>query len=73
MKYFYNYEADVVVREDENGARHLKSLENLMERIADKNSAAAWGIPTHGQYNTLIPITKAQYESFGIEWDEITP
>lgn len=70
--YFYNYEADVVVREDESGNRHLKSLSDLNERFADKTSNAAWGIPTHGILNALHPITKEQYDSFGIEWDELT-
>lgn len=71
--YYYNYEADVVVREDESGARYLKSLGDLNERFADKTSSAAWGTPSHGVMNALQPITKEQYDTFGVEWDELTP
>lgn len=72
MIYLYNYEADVVVREDESGSRYLKTLDDLNERFADKNSKAAWGIPSFGYYNMLRPITQEQYDSFGVEWTEIT-
>ena len=72
-QYFYNYEADVVVREDERGDRYLKSLSDLNERFADKTSSAAWGIPSHGVMNALQPISKEQYNTFGVEWDELTP
>ena len=30
MKYFSNYEADAVVREDDNGQRYIKHIEYLI-------------------------------------------
>lgn len=73
MLYLYNYVADVVVRQDEEGNRFLKSLGNLQERKASKDCKEAWGIPSYGIYNILTGISKEQYETFGLEWDEITP
>ena len=72
-QYFYNYEADVVIREDECGNRYLKSLSDLNERFADKTSSVAWGMPSHGAMNALQPISQEQYDTFGVEWEEITP
>lgn len=74
-KYFYNYEADLVVREDENGERYFKTLEDhLTERHSkNKESKAIWGIPSYGIFNKLFPISKKRYDEFGITWKEISP
>jgi hypothetical protein len=69
MKYFSNYEADAVIREDENGHRFIKKIENLKEGEASKNNKEAWGIPSYGFYNLLKPISKEDYEGYGITWD----
>ena len=42
MKYFSNYEADAVVREDDNGQRYIKHIEYLIERKAGKDEREAW-------------------------------
>ena len=69
MKYYSNYEADAVIRENENGERFIKSIENLSELPASKDNKEAWGIPSFGYYNLLEPISKEDYEGFGITWD----
>lgn len=70
MKYFANYEADAVIRENENGERFKKTIENLSEGSpVPKDDKEAWGIPSFGFYNFLEPITKQEYDEFGITWD----
>lgn len=69
MKYFSNYEADAVVREDDNGQRYIKYIEYLIERKAGKDEKEAWGIPSFSMENFLEPITKEEYDNFGITWD----
>lgn len=69
MKYYSNYEADAVIRENENGERFIKTIENLSELPASKDNKEAWGIPSFGYYNLLEPISKEDYEGFGITWD----
>ncbi len=69
MKYFSNYEADAVVREDDNGQRYIKHIEYLRERKAGKDEREAWGIPSFSMENFLEPITKEEYDNFGITWD----
>lgn len=69
MKYYSNYEADAVIRENENGERFIKTIENLSELQASKDNKEAWGIPSFGYYNLLEPISKEDYEGFGITWD----
>lgn len=69
MKYFSNYEADAVVREDDNGQRYIKHIEHLTEGKASKDNKEAWGIPSYGILNFLEPITKEEYDNFGITWD----
>ena len=69
MKYFANYEADAVVREDENGERYIKSIDSLREGHASKDNKEAWEIPSYGIYNFLSPITKEEYDNFGLTWD----
>lgn len=70
MKYFANYEADAVIREDDNGSRYKKTLENLSEGFpVSKDDKEAWGIPSFGYFNILEPITKQEYDEFGITWD----
>ena len=70
MKYFYNYEADIVVREDDHGNRFRKSLERPYEGCcpASKDNEEVWGIPSYGRYNYLEEITKEQYDTFGRKW-----
>ena len=70
MKYFYNYEADAVVREDEQGRRYKKSLDMPYEgygQVSEEDDEA-WGIPSYGRYNLLEPITKEQYDTFAKTW-----
>ena len=70
MKYFSNYEADAVIREDDNGNRYVKTIDHLKEGgPADKDDEEVWGIPSYGRYNYLEPITKEEYDNFGITWD----
>lgn len=69
MKYYSNYEADAVIRENENGERFIKTIESLSELPASKDNKEAWGIPSFGYYNLLEPISKEDYEGFGITWD----
>ena len=69
MKYYSNYEADAVIRENENGERFIKTIENLSELPASKDNKEAWAIPSFGYYNLLEPISKEDYEGFGITWD----
>ena len=33
MRYFANYEADAVIREDDNGRRYIKRLNNLQTNL----------------------------------------
>lgn len=69
MRYFANYEADVVIREDDNGKRYVKRIESLKEVAVGKDSSVAWGIPSYGVFNKLEPITEKEYKSFGYTWD----
>ena len=67
--YYENYEADAVVRVDEYGNRHIKTLENLQEQDVLECCKEAYGIPSYGIFNELKPITREEYENFGITWD----
>lgn len=70
MRYFSNYEADAVIREDDNGQRFVKRIEHLKEGgPVSKDHKEAWGIPSYGFYNFLEPISKEDYDNFGITWD----
>ncbi len=69
MRYFANYEADAVIRENDEHERFIKTIENLSERPTSKEDKEAWGIPSFGIYNFLEPITKQEYDEFGISWD----
>lgn len=70
MRYFANYEADAVIREDDNGNRYKKTIDfNWEGGPAPKEDKEAWGIPSYGIYNFLEPITKREYDEFGITWD----
>ncbi len=68
-KYYSNYEADAVIRQDENGQRYIKRIEQLEEIPVPKDSREAWGIPSYGILNMLRPITKEDYDGFGVTWD----
>lgn len=69
MKYFANYMADAVVREDTNGNRFFKTIENLRERPAGKESTVAWGGERFGYFYSLEPISEEEYNTFGVSWD----
>lgn len=69
MKYFANYEADVVVKIDEYGNRYIKRLEHLQEQEVSESCTEAYGIPSFGIFNKLLPITKEEYDNFGMTWD----
>ena len=70
MKYYANYEADAVIREDDNGQRFIKRIERLIEGgPMPKDHKETWGIPSYGFFNELKPITKQEYDEFGITWD----
>ena len=69
MRYFANYEADAVIREDDNGKRYVKRIESLKEVAVGKDSSVAWGIPSYGVFNKLEPITEKAYKNFGYTWD----
>lgn len=70
MKYFANYMADAVIRENDKGERFMKTIDYLREGgpVAEDDEEA-WGIPTYGNYNELKPFSKKDYDTFGIEWD----
>lgn len=69
MKYFANYEADAVVREDEHGERFIKHIDRLEEGHASRDNKEAWGIPSYGFFNILKPISEEEYDGFGVTWD----
>jgi len=71
MKYFANYEADAVIKENERGERFKKTIDDLTEsnNPVSKDDKEAWGIPSFGVYNYLEPITKQEYDEFGVTWD----
>ncbi len=73
MHYYYNYEADAVVREDDERKRYIRYLDDLEECPVSTECREAWGIPSVGFYNMLFPITQEQYDSFGVTWFEIIP
>lgn len=68
MRYFANYEADAVIREDDKGKRYVKRIENLREVAVGRDSNVAWGIPSYGFFNKLEPITEEEYKGFGKTW-----
>ena len=68
-KYYSNYEADSVIREDENGKRYIRWIEHLEEVPASDDDKEAWGIPSFGKLNALRRITKEDYDGFGVTWD----
>lgn len=69
MKYFANYEADAVVREDDKGNRFVKSIQNLAEHAVGKDSPTAWGGQGYGVIYDLEPISRDDYDTFGVTWD----
>ena len=68
MKFFANYEADAVIREDGRGTRYMKTIDNPYEVAVSKDCKAAWGIPAYGVFNKLEPITQEEYKGFGKTW-----
>lgn len=68
MKYFSNYEADAVVREDDDGNRYIKTIDNLNESRVEKGYHKAYGVPSFGIHNFLEPITQDEYKTFGVKW-----
>lgn len=69
MKYYSNYEADAVVRVDDNGDRYIKSIRHLRETKVSKDNMIAYGVQGYGVTNFLSEITKEEYDTFGIDWD----
>ncbi len=69
MKYFANYMSDAVVREDEQGNRYVKSIATLKETPANKDSKTAWGGESYGVYYFLEPISREEYDGFGVTWE----
>ena len=69
MRYFANYEADAVIREDDGGKRYIKRIERLREVQVEDGCKEAYGIPSFGCFNLLKPITKEEYQNFGKTWD----
>ena len=69
MKYFANYEADAVIREDDNSKRYIKRIEKLREVPVGEDCKEAYGIPSFGVFNLLKPITEEEYQNFGKTWD----
>jgi len=75
MRYFKNFTADSVVREDDHGNRFVKTWfnfnhpDNFIEYgPAHKQSKTAYGGVGYGEFHILEPITKEEYESYGITW-----
>lgn len=58
MKYYSNYEADAVVRVDDNGDRYIKSIRHLRETKVSKDNMIAYGVQGYGVTNFLSEITK---------------
>ena len=69
MRYFANYEADAVIREDDCGKRYIKRIERLREVQVEEGCKEAYGIPSFGCFNQLKPITREEYQNFGKTWD----
>lgn len=72
MKYWANYMADAVVREDGRGTRFYKIYDGgklTKEQRANKDSKVAYGGVGFGVIYKLKPITQEQYLAFGKGWE----
>ena len=74
MEYYKNYMADAVVRVDNDGKRFVKWLDYMGGREEYENSTnpetntTAYGGEGYGVFYMLEPITKEDYDTFGITW-----
>ena len=74
MKYYMNFNDDAVVRVDDDGKRYVKKWDGYAyktpsnEVLHYKGSKTAYGGESYGYFHILKPITKEQYETFGITW-----
>ena len=71
MEYYQNYMANTVVRVDGN-TRYAKSSDHIEEvdvSSAPKDCCSIWGGQSYGIMYVLEPITKKDYDTFGIIWD----
>ena len=71
MSYYQNYMADTVIRIDGN-KRFAKSSDHPEEvdvSDAPKDCESIWGGQSYGIIYALEPITKEEYDTFGIKWD----
>lgn len=73
MKYYKNYMADAVVRVDDDGKRYTKKIGQYQKEVYQPNpeSKAAYGGEGYGVFYILEPITKEDYDSFGITFVNI--
>lgn len=71
MKYYQNFMADTVIRVDGNN-RYAKSSDHIKEADvsnAPKECYSIWGGQSYGIMYVLEPITKEEYDTFGVKWD----
>lgn len=71
MEYYQNYMADTVLRVNGH-ERFAKSSEHPQEiNVSDtpKDCYSIWGGQSYGIMYVLEPISKEEYETFGIKWD----
>ncbi len=67
--YYGNYMDDIVVREDSQGNRYKKSSNHLKETgPCHKDDKEAFGGESFGYFHELKPISKEQYDNFGVTW-----
>lgn len=71
MEYYKNYMANTVIKVDGN-TRYAKSSDHIDEvdvSSAPKDCPSIWGGQSYGIMYVLEPITKKDYDTFGITWD----
>jgi len=74
MEYYMNFNDNAVVRVDDDGKRYAKVWDGCNhitptdEFFCTKDSKTAYGGESYGYFHTLEPITKEQYETFGVTW-----
>lgn len=70
MEYYKNYMADAVVRVADDGKRYTKKIDSYWKEVYQPNpeSKTAYGGEGYGVFYILEPITKEDYDTFGITW-----
>ena len=71
-KFFGNWLDDSVIREDSNGNRFIKRFTRgkiPVEVAVSTDCVAAFGGQGYGEVHELKPISKKEYERFGIAWE----